>query len=234
MLLGLLVAALAETVTAQNTSKLDDAIAGECRIANPRSMHPCDAGVAVDQLARHANVLVGFENTPDCRPSGRARSPGAANEILTGISARQAFDHLMTSMPQYSWKEMNGVVVVRPKAAWENPRNPLNLPTSRFEATDQRVDNVLHTVLHAVTPSMFIPHQHVPRPDAPSNRLVDVTFSGGTMLDALNAVVRAHGDLEWQLGYPGGSEYRAVITLNTLEYPGDAVLAPVALPQDRR
>lgn len=234
MLLGVLVATLAQTVAAQNASKLDDPIGGEFRIDNPSFLHPCDGGMAVDQLARKANVLVGFENTPDCGPSPRSLNAGATSEILTGMSARQALNQLMTFMPMYSWKEMNGVVVVRPKAAWDNPRDLLNRPTSSFEATHERADDVLHTVLRAVTPPAFIPHEDVPRPDGSINRRIAVTFSGGTMLDALNAVVRAHGGLDWQLGYPGGKEDRAVITLNTLEYPGDGVIAPVALSQGRR
>jgi hypothetical protein len=231
MLLGLLVTVLAQTVAAQNASKLDDPIGGECRIDNPRFLHPCNSGMAIDQLARKANVLVGFENTPDCQPSGRSLKAGATSEILTGMSARQAFDHLMTLMPMYAWKEMNGVVVVRPKAAWDNPRDLLNLPTNPFDATNARVDDVLHVLLHAVTPSVFIPHEDVPRPQGPINRPVAVVFSGGTMLDALNAIARAHGGIGWQLGYP--SRHNAVITLNTLEFSGDSVIAPVAVPPGR-
>jgi hypothetical protein len=231
MLLGLLVTALAQSVAVQDASRLDDPIGGECRIDNPRFLHPCNSGMAVDQLARKADVLVGFENMPDCQPSGRSLKAGATSEILTGMSARQTFDHLMTLMPMYAWKEVNGVVVVRPKAAGDNPKDLLNLPTNPFNVTNERVDDVLHTLLHVVTPSLFIAHEDVPRPDGPINRPVGVAFSGGTMLDALNAIARAHGGVEWQLGYPGGRS--AVITLNTLEFPGDAVMAPVALPPGR-
>jgi len=230
ILLAFLVATLAATGV-QSASKLDDPIASDCRIDNPRFLNPCNSGMAVDQLARKADVLVGFENMPHCPPSSRSLKAGAASETLTGMSARQAFDHLMTLMPMFSWKEMNGVVVVRPKAAWDNPTDPLNLSTDAFEAANERVDDVLHTVLHAVKPSMFIPHEDVPRHDGPITRPVAVAFSGGTMLDALNAIVRAHAGLEWQLGYPGNS---AVITLSTLEFPGDGVIAPVAIPPPRR
>ena len=226
-----LVVTLAGAIGAQNASKLDDPITGECRIDNPRFLNPCNSGMAVDQLARKAEVLVGFENMPNCPPSARSLKAGAAGETLTGMSARQAFDHLMTLMPTFSWKDMNGVVVVRPKAAWEDPRDPLNLSTGAFEAANERVDDVLHTVLHAVKPSMFIPHEDVPRPDGPITRPVAVAFSGGMMLDALNGVLRAHGGLEWQLGYPGNS---AVITLSMLKFPGDGVIAPVAVPTPHR
>ena len=224
-------ATLLPMLAIQTTSKLDAPIAGEWRIENPRFLPSCHSFRAVDQLARQANVLVGFENTPRCPPSSRSLIGESASETLTGMSVRQALDHLMTLMPMYSWKEMNGVIVVRPKAAWDDPGNPLNLPTNSFEATNERPDEVLHTALQAVRPSLFFPHEDVPRPDGAITRPVTVSFSGGTMLEALNAIARAHGGLEWQLGYPRSL---AVITVSTLEFPGDSVIAPVALPPPPR
>ena len=231
MLVVLLVATLVPLLAIQNTSKLDDPIVGAWHIENPRFLPPCHSFRAVDQLARQANVLVGFENTPRCPPSSRSLIGASASETLTDMSARQAFDHLMALMPMYSWKEMNGIIVVRPKVAWNDPGNPLNLPTNSFEATNEQPDQVLHTALQAVMPSLFFPHEDVPRPDGPITRPVTVSFSGGTMLEALNAIARAHGGLEWQLGYPRSL---AVITLSTLEFPGDGVIAPVALPPPPR
>jgi hypothetical protein len=58
-----------------------------------------------------------------------------------------------------------------------------------------------------------------------------MTFRGGTMLDALNAVARARGDVDWKLGYAAGP------LLAELEFGTrgtQVVRAPVAIPQSPR
>jgi hypothetical protein len=57
---------------------------------------------------------------------------------------------------------------------------------------------------------------------------VSVGFPGGTMLQALNSIIRAHGSATWRLGYRGD---HAVVALSALDFQG-----PVALerPSPRR
>jgi hypothetical protein len=162
MLFRLIVITLAVTAVTRGASNLDTPIRTEFRIDNPRFLDPCAGHLSVDQIARQANVLVGFENTPDCWLGPMAVNAGPVNEILTGMSARQAFDHLMTLMPMYSWKEMEGVAVVRPKAAWGDHTDVLNLPAASFSAIDSPVNDALHTALQVVTPPVFYPHDDVP------------------------------------------------------------------------
>jgi hypothetical protein len=231
MLFRLLVVTLAGTIAPRAASNLDTPIGGEFRIDNPRFLDPCAGHIAVGQIARQANVLVGFENTPDCWLGPTAFNARAGNERLTGMSARQAFDHLMALMPMYSWKEMEGVAVVRPKAAWDDPTDVLNLPTASFSATAAPLNDALHTVLQAVTPPVFYPHDDVQRFGRPIDVPVSVVFPGGTMLEALNAIVRAHQGAVWQLGYSGNL---ATIAVESLAFTGGVVMAPVALPLARR
>jgi hypothetical protein len=42
---------------------------------------------------------------------------------------------------------MDDVVVIRPKAAWNDPKNPLNLPTTRFDLKDAHLHEILHARL---------------------------------------------------------------------------------------
>src|SRR3977135_4490777 len=95
MLFRLLVVTLAGTIATRAASNLDIPIRGEFRIDNPRFLNPCAGHLAVGQLARQANVLVGFENTPGCWLGPTAAKAGAGSETLTSMSPRQAFDHLM-------------------------------------------------------------------------------------------------------------------------------------------
>jgi hypothetical protein len=291
MLVGSLVVALAQTIGAESQQNLDAPVGGEFRIVNPLLNSPCTFGAAVDQLARRAHVLVGFENTPDCWMGAWTLHSGEGALDLTGMTARQALDHLVALTSTYRWQEIDGVVVIRPIAAWDDPTNMLNRPTASFNVTNANVHEVLHVLLQAVTPSLFYPHtdlqlsSHGARdrrlsskyirmmegwekngrrtnpsartlmnaalaacgslacdgPNDPSSpTLIDapvsVAFPGGTMLDALSAVTRAHRSAIWRVGYLGN---RADIELSTLDYWGGHAgisTAPLVLPQraDRR
>jgi hypothetical protein len=134
-------------------------------------------------------------------------------------------------MTSYSWKTVNGVVVVRPGAAWTNPDDFLNQTVQAFVATDESVDEILHTALRVATPSLLIPHEDLPRVGKLVSHSMTVEFSGGTVLDALNAILRAHGSAEWEVGYTGN---HAMVVLSTLAFPKDSIMAPAALPRPRR
>jgi len=83
--------------------------------------------------------------------------------------------------------------------------------------------------LRAVTPVAFLAHEDVGQP-RPINRPITVVFRGGTLLEAVNAIVRAHPSVEWQLGYGSG---RATLALSALGLKGGVVMAPVAIPESR-
>jgi hypothetical protein len=289
MLVGSLVVALAQSVGAQNVSKLDAPVGGEFRIDNPPGRSPCSFWNVLAQLAQRAHVLVGFENTPDCWPGGRVLASGEGVLDLTGMTARQALDHLVALNSTYRWQEIDGVAVIRPIAAWDDPTNMLNRPTAAFNVANAHVHEVLHVLLQAVTPSLFEPHTDLelsshgardhrlsskyirmierlekngrrtnpsartlmdaalaacgslacdgpndPSSPAPIDTPVSVAFPGGTMLDALNAVTRAHQNAIWQVGYLAN---RAHIELSTLDFWGGQAgipTAPLVLPQTRR
>jgi hypothetical protein len=238
LFLALIVFAIVSTLRAEGRLNLDAPIRGACRITDPRLMPPCDVGALVAQIGHALNVPVGFENTPDCPLVGRPGSLGLRGnpgpdsegvEDLTGMSPRQAFDYLMTFMPGFSWKEMEGVIVVRPKAAWNDARNVLSLPTAAFETTDQRLNDVLHTLIDALPPEAFLPHEDVPKPERPIDRRVTVVFRGGTMLEALNAVARARTDVDWKLAYAGPGW--ADLEFGTGGSSAGVVMVPVAVPK---
>ena len=149
----------------------------------------------------------------------------------------------MALTSNYRWQEIDGVVVIRPDAAWHDPANVLNRPTASFHVENAHVHNALHVLLQAVTPPLFWPHTDLKlssngRLDNPSSpALIDapvsLAFSGGNMLDALNALVTAHESAIWQVGYVDG---RVMIDLSTLDFSGGSTIivgAPIVLRQGR-
>lgn len=196
-------------------SKLDLVIPGEVRVHDPRTLRSCDFGASVDEIVRKAGLILAFENTPDCPPSAAMLAPTSGGVAFENISARQALDRLMPLMPGFTWRDMNEVVVVRPIAAWGGLASPLNYPVGAFAISDGHLIEVIHTILRTVRPPLYKEHVDTHAPDALLDRPMSVTFGGGTLLDALNAMAVAHGAIEWQLGYAG----RAVIAVHPLVGP---------------
>jgi hypothetical protein len=59
-------------------------------------------------------------------------------------------------------------------------------------------------LLSAVTPSLVRDHSDVPHARR-IDRAVSVTFSGGTLMEALNELIRARHDAMWQVGFDLGT-----------------------------
>jgi hypothetical protein len=188
MVLGALFIALALPVSAQNRPTLDDQIVGAFSVSNP--LPPCGLKSAINRLAQKTQVLAGFEETRDC--VGLGTSDGG-NQNLAGMTVRQALDYLLALAPTYAWRELDRVAVVRPAVAWNDPRDALNVYMAPFSVMNVDLKIALYALLHMSVSDASEP----PRPPA---RSVSATFSGGTMLDALNALVRAHQAADWNVG----------------------------------
>ena len=107
-LLGLFtIAAIVQGLDVEKRGLMDEPIKGDLRILNPRFLRPCEVGSAVLDLSRQASVPAGFESTSDCWLSPMLTSPppltetGSRVDVLTGISIREAIDHVVALMPEY-------------------------------------------------------------------------------------------------------------------------------------
>lgn len=222
--------------SAVQRSPLDAPIPGGVRFFDPTTLVPCDVAAPLHQIAHQAHLLYGFENTPDCRPSRISADPFGRQAAMTAPSARDALNQITSLVPAFSWKEVDDVIVVRPAAAWSDARDVLNVSVARFAAHDRPLDIVLHTLLRAATPSLLQAHDDIGssrRVDAP----VQLTFDGGTVLSALNALIAARGDAMWQIGFNMGRgpdhRQRAIVSVATLDLSGGTVSAPILLPPER-
>ena len=110
--------------------------------------------------------------------------------VATGAPLRLVLDALVTIDPRYEWRLLDGVVVFRPLAAWDDPANPLAVRADATRLLDEPIGKLagsVERVLGARSPSQ----------DFPDNRLIWLDLAPGTALDLLCALARAHGDLVW-------------------------------------
>jgi hypothetical protein len=174
--------------------------------------------------------LIGVESTSECfrNPIGAPAVRGS--DDLRGLTAHQMLDRLIALAPGYQWREMNGVAVVRPAAAWSDPADPLNFRADPFILTDGRLTEGVDGVLRVSSS----PYDRTPRPGARTevglDRPFSVSFSGGTIVDAFNALIRAHQSAFWSAGVTGTGSTRAlsVFMIGTPGHSHFATGTPVA------
>ena len=141
-------------------------------------------GQTVGALAGAAGVPMGFESAS----VAPVQTPPIA---ATGRTVREVADAIVAANPGYDWREDNGVLVFRPRAAWEGAASSLDariagLTLDDIEAADALL--VISRLFGATNASVGLGDTHRFSVDVPA---------GSTRLDALNAIVRAHGTLAW-------------------------------------
>ena len=151
----------------------------------------------LSRIARVAGVPFGFEaDDVDPRPStGLAVVP----HEVPGATLRAALDAFVTLDPRYEWRDANGVFVMRTRAAWTSSRDVLNQQVRDVDWRDLDVIAAFNRVARLLYPAS--PHEAFEGMSANHDRPFSVQVNGGTLLDVLDAVVRADGELGWAVSY---------------------------------
>jgi hypothetical protein len=200
----------------------------------------CGVGPLLVQLGNRARIPLAFELAPGPCWNRRPLLPGPDAEPLEGLTVQQVLTRLVAVDARYSWRLMGGVVVVRPAQAWSDASHFLSHAVSRFHATVEDMDAALATMTSAFRsrhfwlsndyPSIVASQFSIdPSPDAgrtahpymgwipdPRRGSFDVSFGGGTLLEALNALVDRPGHFGgWILHYcrPEAGAENAVLTI---------------------
>jgi hypothetical protein len=220
---SLTLVAVALSVVIQGTlvfgaSKLDRALNGKFYVSDISSIDDCAVFELFDQVARTANIPLGFENAPGCGFGRRAVVSDDRRRVLAASTPREALDEVAALNGNFRWQEIDGMVVVRPEDAWQDAGNLLNLPARSFQMMNVAGDDALSRVLEAATPRVTYV-QSRKRASGSLDAPVSVDFSGGSLLRALNAVVRAKGDAEWRVGYASGEAAILIGRLSKLSEP---------------
>ena len=137
-------------------------------------------------FAEAAGVPIGFESLPASEP---------VRSSVTGIHVHgtvgRALDDIVVFDPRYEWRDVDGVIVIRPATAWLDPRDPLFRIVPAIRLDNVTVSKALAALREALGGS-----------GTPTAVADTRTFSidvppGRTVLDVLTAISRAHGELSW-------------------------------------
>ena len=138
----------------------------------------------VQSLADAADVPFVFERGQVLRPI-----PGEGHS-LNGLTLRAALDTLTAIDSRYSWRDVAGVIVIRPHSSWGDGSHPLFRLAPALDASDASLSQVVSAILRALG-----------RDDAfvslTDSRQFAINVPEGSILDQLGAIARAHGQLGW-------------------------------------
>jgi hypothetical protein len=163
----------------------------------------------MSRIARTAAVPFGFESDPTTpRPSVvEAVEP----HYVTATTLRAALDGFIAIDKRYQWRDMSGVYVVRPAVLWAGGTSPLNLTVHDIDWKDLNEFSAFNHIARLLYPRSADVYGGI---TSKNDRPFDVKLQRGTVLDVLNAVARADGELGWGVRYGGPSEAsRFILTL---------------------
>jgi hypothetical protein len=118
--------------------------------------------------------------------------PGFDGVKLTGMTLQDALATLVALDPRYDWRDLDGVIVFRPVAAWSDASNPLFRSVERVRLDAATVSQAIGLFM-----SMLGAPEHT-RNSFPDTRTFTVDFPGGSVLDLLNGIARSHGEMSWE------------------------------------
>ena len=139
------------------------------------------------------------------------------------MSVSRAFDRLVELDERYVWSEADGVLVIRPGVTWFDTNHFLNRKIPLFRVKEGRMWTAMNEVHSALGGARGPADELMPARTPQSGRMFSVALTATTAVDALNAVVRAHGSLRWTVEYckPQARFEYAMLRFNTFD--GDGV-----------
>jgi hypothetical protein len=174
--------------------------------------HECAVPSALGELARRYQVLAGVEYLMvNCMPFFQEAARDGELLNLRDLSVRQAMQKLVAFDRRYQMTEVEGVVVVRPLESWADARNVLNFTAASFALDDVDLSGALIEVSIAITgtprsaltsPPIAGRIDHgltVVRRTEQDGRVFSVKAGRVSVVEALNAILRAHGSARWEL-----------------------------------
>jgi len=184
------------------------------------------------RAAAGARVSIGFERIDEPRrPPDRSHLPTAPQQInLAGRSLAQALDLLIRATPsllvapaaesRFTWREEDGMISVTPVRGQPGFLDTMIPALELKEATVPAAATAIHRVFDSQypdqsraadeLPSVFLGSaENLRAKRAIFKRTFSLSLTNVTVRQALNAIIKAHGEVSWIVVYPNP----------TLEYP---------------
>jgi hypothetical protein len=153
--------------------------------------------MSFSQLFQSMQLPWGFESVEAFdggpAPWEETDSTPTALIVTNGLTLRQLLDAIVRTDSRYQWRVVDGVVVMRPAAAWAEAGHPLHravppvvLDTVTYAGA---VDGILEATGQFTTPNA----------DPTEDVRFSLQFAGGSLLELLSGVAREHGTFGWSL-----------------------------------
>ena len=142
----------------------------------------------IGSLAAAARVPMGFEAGPPGSPSGWKVE-------ASGRTLRSVLDAIVAADSRYEWRDDGGVIVLRPSAAWSERDNALYRSVGSIRFDEVGSADALRIVAGLFGEDLRASQ----RDDLSDAKRFRLDLPPGTILEALNGIVRAHGLLAWAL-----------------------------------
>jgi predicted outer membrane lipoprotein len=207
----------------------DDIGAGRIpRLLLPMPLDVCSSAPVITEVALVLRIPLGFEQAavPCARPS-------PDTEELIDVTVTDVLNRIVAAVPIYVWEFTDGVLVVRPRPLVQHKEHFLLEKVSAYDATAEDLGPALKAISVPFRPRGFVRRDgwlvNAGRAEPP----MSVAFPGGTLLEALNALVRGRSDLSWRLTYCGpeatvaNAELRLVSSERNMNSQRSDVLIPL-------
>lgn len=160
-------------------------------LAQPRALD------AVLQIARATRTPLGVEALPSTTPPMRF-DLNQDRKWLAGMTIGDALDIIVALDPRYAWSETQGTIVVRPLLAWNDAEHFLEQSVGPFSLDEEvSVDVAFGEIRRFMG--------QAPGGGSPlgpfDDKRIKLTLPRASLLDVLNAIVSAHGEIYWSIRY---------------------------------
>ena len=168
-----------------------------------------NVGDSLKEISEATTVLFGFEAVADRFEKPTPRSSRRLS--LRGLQVSEALDLLSHVDPRYAWREVDGVINVRPSDAFDDPQHFLHRFVAQLQLVNVLPLEATFAVHRIFRPSCEIRHpvtnqgrdEYLAGEPLLQQRLLNLEIGNATVLEILNAVVREHS-LHWDVSYPNG------------------------------
>ncbi len=158
----------------------------------------CTVATTMVGLASRYEIVAVIEYPrTECARIGGERNNGEELRNLRGLTVGQAIEQLVAMDPRYRVVQRDGVVVMRPVAAWADATNVLNFTAGSFALEDTTLGGALDAMVSAITGNPRRDLDQLGTRTEQGARKFSVKTGAASAGAALEAIVRAHGAAYW-------------------------------------